>query len=357
MALQTETIERVHTVGGFLRASGMKYRVFSLGRRVVPLIPEVFASFEEVKSAYPEPFQRRALLGLIFWHPEEPMSRYVWFLKFPLDETGLLVAASQAQFLERLVKSVGGPMEGLSGRRIEAAAAGSPYLFTPREDKKVAFYALANKNLGLAASESYEEALAYFTGERNTDEWQGLKLQGVADVAVRLSTTDKSLDLRKTLPQIPDKPFGLLSAFWEHASPDVAIVEALAHRARVEAQEKEPNIIRIVGCLRASSNSPAQGLLKQIVDSVLAYPCGQDVKVLAIISGRCWTVLQYPDTCLQFLEQLAKNTEGQSVFSYLLADVMFLPGMREPLMEALQSPNRSEELMRAADIMLGAQTA
>ncbi len=356
MALQTETIEKIHTVSGFLRASGMTYRVFSLGRRVTSLIPEVFAAFEEGEQPYPEPFQRRALLGLIFWDPEQPMNRHVWFLKFPLDEAGLLVKSSQAQFLERLVKSVGGPMKGLDGRRIEAAAAGSPYLFTPREDKKVAFYALANKNLGLPASESYEAALAYFTGDQNMAEWQGLKLQGVADVAVRLSTTDKSLDLRKTLPQIPEKPFSLLCAFWEHASPDVAIVEALAHRAKVEAQEKKPDIARIVGCLRASSNSPAQGLLKEMVDSVLAHPCGQDVKVLAIISGRCWTVLQYPDTCLQFVEQLAKNTEGQSVFSYLLSDVMFLPGMREPLMEALQAPNRSNELIRAADIMLGAQT-
>ncbi len=348
----------IRTIGEFLRKSGMKYRVFSLGRRVTQLSPETFVTFERATAPCPQPFQKRAFLGLVFWRPGNEAERQVWFLKFPLDEQGILIQSARDDFLNILSTNIANSvLVGEEGEPTESTLKGNPYAFAPRNDKKIAFHALAKKNLKLPPSEYYVDALAYFTGDTNPEEWQHLELDGVADLAVRLSTTDKSLDLVSALPKIPDKPFGVLSAFWEHASPDVSIVEVLERRVAVEVEEKQANIERIIGCLRASSNSPAQGLVKQMVDNVLGSPCGRETEVLAIIAGRCWLVLQQPDTCLNFVEQLAINTTGQSVFNHIISDLIYLPGMREPMMKALRSPEVSSNLARAARLMFTGKAA
>lgn len=346
----------MQTIGGFLRESGMKYRVFSLGRRVAQLTPESFVSFERSLAPCPQPFQKRAFLGFIFWHPENESERHVWFLKFPLDEAGMLIQSAQESFLEILsISMASSKTEGAMKKPMESTLEGNPYAFMPRNDKKIAFYALAKKNLKLPPSDAYEEATAYFIGEKAPEEWQHLKLEGIADLAVRLNTTDKSLDLVRALPRVPDEPFGVLSAFWEHASPDISVVEVLAQRVAAEVEEKKPNIKRIIGWLRACSNSQAQGLVKQIVDKILSSSCGRETEILAIISGRCWEVLRYPDSCLQFVEQLAKNTTGQSVFNHIISDVIHIPGMKKPIMKALESPKCSRDLERASGLMFAGQ--
>lgn len=347
----------IRTIGEFLRKSGMKYRVFSLGRRVTQLSPETFLSFEQATSPCPQPFQKRAFLGVIFWRQGNKEESHVWFLKFPLDEQGMLVQSARDDFLEKILANATNPtLAGEEEKLIKSTLKAQPYFFTPRNDKKIVFHALAKKSLKLPPSEYYADALTYFTGDVNPEEWQHLELEGVADLAVRLSTTDKSLDLVRALPKIPDKPFGVLSAFWEHASPDVSIIEVLERRVAVEVEEKKPNIERVIGCLRASSNSPAQGLVKQMVDNVLAGPCGRETEILAIIAGRCWLVLQQPDTCLNFVEQLAVNTGGQNVFNHIISDLIYLPNMRVPIMQALRSPEISNNLARAARLMFESKT-
>ena len=81
---------KITTLSEFLHQSGAKYRVFDMGRRVTKLTADEFVNFEWAKKPYPLPFQRSALFGVIFWHPEAAEKHYVWFLTFPLDEQGLL---------------------------------------------------------------------------------------------------------------------------------------------------------------------------------------------------------------------------------------------------------------------------
>ncbi len=53
------------------------------------------------------------------------------------------------------------------------------------------------------------------------------------------------------------------------------------------------------------------------------------------------------------MEQLARNDAGQTAFSQILADVMYMPNMRQHIMQALRSTTRSAQLSRAVGIMLG----
>lgn len=346
--------KQITTLSEFLHHSGAKYRVFDMGRRVTKLSPDEFVSFEWAKKPYPLPFQRSAMFGVIFWHPDVADKHYVWFLKFPLDEQGLLLQSARDEFLVMVLERVGESMlAAADGKNIEGALQDSPYTFTPREDKMAAFNAQATKSLSLKPSQYYAEAYAYFTGKRPMDSWNTLGMQGVADVAFRLDDNLETLGLIKTLPHVPDEPFNVLSTFLENAEPSTGIVEVLAQRVGVQVDEKQPDISMICACLRAASNSPATGLVDQMVQSVLRHKCSKNIEVLAIISGRCWRSLKQPHLCMLYLEQLANNDAGYAGFSQLIADLVFIPGMRETVMQCLRDPNRSRKLAQFVGKMFG----
>jgi hypothetical protein len=347
--------QKITTLSEFLHHSGAKYRVFDLGRRVAKLSADEFVGFEWAKTPYPFPFQRSALFGVIFWHPDAAEKHYVWFLKFPLDEQGLLIQSARDEFLVMLLDRVGECMlAAADGKQIEGALKDSPYTFTPREDKMAVFNAHATRSLSLPPSQYFKDAHAYFTGKRPMDSWNKLGMQGVADVAVRVDDHQETLGLIETLPKLPAEPFKVLSTFLESASPTTGIVEMLAQRVEVQLQEKQPDISMVSACLRAASNSPATGLVDTMVTRVLKHRCGREVELLATISGRCWRSLKQPHICKLYMEQLAVNEAGgYQVFSQLLADLVFLPGMREPVMQAIRDPKRSDKLSRFVGKMFG----
>ncbi|HAD32316.1 MULTISPECIES: DUF3549 family protein [unclassified Methylophaga] len=347
-------IGQINTLSKFLRQSGAQYRVFDMGRRVCKLTPEQFVSFDNCQRPYPYPFKRLAQMGIIFWHPEMSEKQYVWFLQFPLDEQGLLVPDARDAFLLMLLERLGEAMlAAADGEKIQGALRDSPYTFKPRQDRMAAFNAQATYTLKLAPSKYYDTAYRYFTGDLPLDKWPGLAMQGLADFAIRLDTNEGTLGLIQTLPKLPEEPFHNLCVLLEHACPAAGVIEVLAQQVDIQLQEKQPDTARIISCLRAASNSPARGLVERMVTQVLKHRCSKEIEVLAIISGRIWLAVAKPAICALYLEQLALNDAGQPGFSQLLADLLFIPGMREPVMQALRNPKRSESLAKSVGEMFG----
>jgi hypothetical protein len=336
----------VTTLGQFLHRSGAQYRVFDMGRRVVKILAKEFVHFEKAKIPYSYPLNKQALFGVVFWNPQHPDKQYVWFLKLPLDEQGLLIQAARDEFLVMLLERVGECMLAADdGQHIEGALKDSPYTFVPQEQKMAVFNAHVTKCLKMAASPFYEGALAYFTGVTDNNDWQSLAMQGIADTAIRLADDDEDTrGLIATLPKLPEVPWNVFSTFLEHAEPVVGIAEVFAQRLNRELQEKQPDINKICACLRAASNSPDRGLVDLMVKRVLNNKCSRNIEILATITGRIWCVLEQDFICQLFLEQLACNDAGQQGFNQLISDVLYLPGMRPHIMQALRSPQRSKEL-------------
>ena len=345
---------QITTLSEFLHHSGAKFSVFDMGRRVTKLCSDQFFNFESARQAYPYPLQKSALFGVIFWSPTLPDKHYIWFLKFPLDEQGLLVQAARDEFLSMLLERVGGSMLAATGNEdIEDILSDSPYTFTPLEEKLAAFNSKANKSLGRQASSYYHNALNYFIGEKDLNDWQSLGIQGVADLAERLNEGEDTQRLIEVLTKLPEKPFMVLCSFLEHVEPTVSIAEALAQQIEYELEQKEPNIEKICAYLRAASNCPARALLEQMVIKTLKNDCSKKIEILAVISGRLWQLLENSQICTLFVEQLAENDADYSGFSQLLADAMFMPGLREHIMKALQCPKRSDTLSKKVGEMFG----
>ncbi len=346
----------ITTLSAFLEHSGAKFRVFDMGRRVAKLSSEAFGQFERGHQPYPYPLQRHALFGVIFWDSQRPDNRYVWFLKLPLDEQGLLIPQARDAFLMMLLERVGESMlAAADGQKIDGALKDSPYTFTPREEKMAAFNALATYHLKLPASPYFDSAYQYFTDHTDTAHWQNLAMQGVADVAVRVNEPDELKGLIQTLPKLPDVPFQTVCNFLENAQPATSLVEQLSQLLSTELQQQQPDSAKVIACLRAASNSPAQGLLAGMVEQTLTHDCSHDIEILAVIGGRCWAVLKQPHLANLYCEQLALNNAGQPGFSQLLADLLYMPELREPVMHALRSKDRSNVLAIAVGEMFGNQ--
>lgn len=344
----------VSSLGGFLRHSGADYRVFDMGRRVIDISHDDFESFEQAFTPYPMPFQRSALFGVMFWHPQAKDRHYVWFLRFPLDEQGLLLQASRDEFLAMVLDRVGECMlAAADGQTIEGALKDSPYSFNPREDKLAAFNAKATHSLALPASQFYANAHSYFSGKQPLENWPSLGMQGVADVAVRLEQSADIQALITLLPALPAQPFQILTTFLEHVKVSSTLTEAFAEQLEKALQAETVDVALVCACLRAASHSQAQGLLATMVEQCLHHEVSREIEVLAVLAGRCWPVLQDPHRCQLFIEKLAHNEAGYDGFSHLLADLIYLPAMRLPVMAALRNPERSAALSQYVGQLFG----
>lgn len=351
---QAVGIEQLNTLHRFLCQGDAQYRVFDMGRRVQKLAMEEFVAFDNCERPYPYPFKRQAQLGIIFWHRQAIDKQYVWFLQFPLDEQGLLVPDARDAFLVMLLERLGEAMlAAANSDKIQAVLRDSPFIFEPRQDRMAAFNAHATYSLKLPPSPYYADAYRYFTGESSLDKWPTLGVQGIADFSMRIDGHDAVQGLTKTLPKLPLQPFQNLCMFLENASPAAGIVEVLAQQLDNQLQADEPDIASIIACLRAASNSQARGLVEQMVAQVLQHQCSREIEVLAVICGRMWLLLTNPSLCELYLQRLAENDAGQAGFNNLLADLLFIPGMRRPIMQAIGHPNRSEALAKAVGELFG----
>lgn len=351
---QAVGIEQLNTLHKFLCQGGAQYRVFDMGRRVQKLTMEEFVAFDNCQRPYPYPFKRQAQLGIIFWHRQVVAKQYVWFLQFPLDEQGLLIPDARDAFLMMLLERLGeAALAAANSDKIQAALGDSPFTFEPRQDRMAAFNAHATYSLKLPPSPYYADAYRYFTGELSLDKWPTLGVQGVADFSIRIDSHDAVQGLIKTLPKLPQQPFENLCVFLENASPAAGIVEILAQQLDNQLQADKPDTASVIACLRAASNSPARGLVERMVAQVLQHQCSRDIEVLAVIGGRMWLLLTNPALCELYLQRLAENDAGQAGFNSLLVDLLFIPGMRRPVMQAIGHPKRSEALAKAVGELFG----
>jgi hypothetical protein len=221
-----------------------------------------------------------------------------------------------------------------------------------------AFNAQASVSLAVKPSKYHEAALSYFTGQTAVEDWQRLGMQGVADVAIRLSDKQVISAVAKNMANVPEQPFITFSTFLEHAEPTIVLVESLSQKLEGLLQAEQINITLVSACLRAVSNSPATGLVDQMVMKVLNHQeVGQEIEVLATISGRLWRILEQAELCQLFVERLAENKAGYSGFSQVLADAIYMPGLRESIMTALRSPERSQALTLRVGELFGQPSA
>ncbi|MGB0722121.1 MAG: DUF3549 family protein [Gammaproteobacteria bacterium] len=332
----------IQSLSDMLHASGLQYRVFDLGRRVVSLSQKLFGEIENGNKPYPYPLMQQAWLGVVFWDRDDKTRNAVWFVKLPLDEQALLIPAARDDFLRRVLDrrknvdagEVGdGPMAG--------ALEDNPYAFRPADEVMAVFHAKATRVLGEGPSEFYDFTRAYLEDTEKGD-WTVLGVQGIADVCARLDKHDNDALLADALAVMPVEPLAAFCRALESESIPLPVARALGERA---GRAKDAPVM--AACIRGLSYAQAAGLRDDIIGTLLSRDAGSHPDVLMAVSNRAWESLANERLTALFLERLAESGEGQDFFNTVVADLLYLPGMRGPLLKAIRDPDRSPAVSAA----------
>ena len=326
-------MDNFHTLTQLLDNAGCQYKIYDLGRRVSEIDIAQFKAVEENRQPYPWPLQQHAHLSISFWQDGNPP--WIWFLRLPLDERGLLKQAAVGDFIKYVIEAMGATLNSEPTEEEQEKLAANPYTFKPNDDKMAIFHAHLGNQLSLPASHYYEHAQHYLSGDLGWEQWQGIGLQGLADVCARMKQENNSTLLRKALTNLPMTPLYALLGCLEHCELPENLSQRLVERLASETAQPEPDLFLISALIRALAGSDS-GLLRLQLERLLNTPALSHPEVLVAIAGRCWNGLTDIGIASLFLLRLAE-TEDQALFNQLFADLVMLPVLRGIMLQVLHS--------------------
>lgn len=335
-------METIHTLTQLLKNSGCQYDIYDLGRRIQKIDNTLFSDVEQGKQPYPFPLQKQAHLAISYWNAQK--QPWIWFLKFKLDERGLLNQADVGNFLKFVLEAMGTRLSGEISEEQQEKLSNNPYTFKPSEDKMAVFHSQVRAELDLATSQYYEHAQHYFTGELGWDNWQTVGLQGITDMCARLGSQQNGVAIRKAFNKLPSEPLYATLGALEHTQINDKLAQRLQEMAESEINSSEPDLFLLSALVRALSGAEPS-ITNSVINQVLASPRLSHQEVLIGLAGRSWHSLQDPAIAEQFLLRLAQ-TGNQNLFNQLFADLVMIPALRMVFLPLLNS-NPSPELANA----------
>lgn len=347
-------MSQFNSISDLLRNSGAQFRIFDMGRRISKISSGQFEKLEQGMIPYPSPYLHHAWLALMLWNTKDKQQNVVWFLKFPLDEQGFLVQAVRDDFLNRLMQNISQMLQKENLDQTNDALKDNPFSFTPDQEKMAMFHAQSAVIINQPPSQFYNDTKTYFSGDIGWENWSSIGYQGIADLTARIEEGNNSAYLLNAIPQLPTEPLSALCTCLEHIEIDHRIAQALSKRIEQLLQQENGNVNLLASLLRGLSNSHNEEAKKATIHNTLRSPYAQKAEVLVAIATRCNLSLQYPELLSLYLEKLAISEAGQTGFSRILADLMFIPVMRVLILQAFRSPERSDSLAKAIGEMFGA---
>ncbi|MFB2641566.1 DUF3549 family protein [Shewanella bicestrii] len=324
----------ITTLSQFLTTAKTQFQVYELGRRVQHIDMLAFHQIESLVTPYPYPIQGHAQFAIVFWN--ESQQHFIWFLKLPLDEQGLLSPAPRSQFIEMVLTALGqDPTQPLTDEQQDRLA-NNPFSFKPSQEKLAVFNALVRKQLGLSASIQYEFAVQYLSGQIAASKWQHIGLQGLSDVCVRLGELDHEQQLLASFDNSAIEVQIALCQCLEH----LHLTEALANKLYAKFVAAPPEYQAYYLRALASHTELSQQALAHLQQTERL-----EANELISIAGRNWTVLKQELSRSIYLEALAR--QPQAFFNQIFADIVAIPSLRNHLLGELRNPNRSVQLSQA----------
>ncbi|AGH81844.1 hypothetical protein PCNPT3_09530 [Psychromonas sp. CNPT3] len=329
----------INTLTDFLEQAQCQYRVYDLGRKVSKISNNDFIKICTNKKAYPYPLQKNAYFALTFWQVTQKKEHFIWFLKMPVDEKGLLKIGAQTSFIDQVVEAMGHDLTLQISKQQQQKLAQNPFVFKPNAEKLAIFNALINVAFIRPASPFFAPALDYFSGNTHWDAWQTLGIQGIADICARLDDNTNQQHLIHALKHLPQQPLQSLALCLESQNNiNTSLSEAIAEQAIIELKnDRQESAILL---LRAISNSPAKGVFNALFDAQFQSTLIHNPHWYIGIVGRCWQHLDDDARLHQFFEALA--THQASLFSALFSDLVSIPQLREKVLKQLRVSTRSE---------------
>jgi hypothetical protein len=329
----------ISTLSDLLKHSGAQFRILEMGRKIEKITKTQFEQIELNQAPYPFPLQNHAHFALVFWqkHQKQP---YLWFLKLPLDERGLLNLGARNHFIAIIIEALGSDLTKDPSERQQEILKSNPYLFTPAQYKLAALNAFISKELKLPASKYYPAVVDYFNQKTELSNWQQLGAQGIADFVFRLNESSNSQNLQNCLHNLPKEVLLPLCTTLENVELAPELVDkiiALFH-VSTDAEIKQQLLRALSSCYRNKN-------VIQLIDDLLS--TSPDDSLLIVMASRAWFALEEQSRLMKFLHALVDNHQDLTLFNALFKDLVAIPSIRPILFQCMRAPDRSSALATA----------
>jgi len=345
----TDTVHpaNIATISQLLNLSGSQYRLFDIGRRVEKLSKEQFEKIELNQLPYPTPSQGHAHIAIAFWQKQSTQP-YLWLLKLPLDEQGLLNQGARNHFIAIIVEALGADLSQETNKEQEELLSANPYLFTPAQYKLASLNSKIKVDLKQSASEYLSPFQHYISGDAGWSNWQAVGVQGITDFAARINQAQHTEQLIKALPHLPNDVLFPLCGALENEVYDIELITALLSRltsvlkANVVGENSSQLQQHLLRALAANSSHV------HVIDFITSLLAQEKVKpeLLITLSGRCWLALGDETRLMSYFEHLVA-VDDNALFSSIFKDLVAIPTIRPIVFQCMRAPNRSTTLARA----------
>ena len=315
-------------------------RIYHLGRRVVPCSIEHFRAFETQQVAWSQPWQTQAQVAMVFT-PTPGGEPIIWCLALPLDEQSMLVPAMRDGFLEQLMSTFQRAPDG--NLALDSAAEtlkDVAIALQPNDLTRALLHARIAHDLELPPSHYYDDARAYYLNDDSSQAWQGLGLQGIADLVVRRTSEDEKR-LAYRLGRLPDQAFIALCDCLAHAPiQQKAMLDAMIEQ-HASVTTNHPRYQAIMGAILASPLDQAGSWLDTLLQHSL------DATALATIAARGWHHLEHEQRSIDYLVSISQLEAHD--FRVLIQDLTRVPRLRLPMIMAMKQASPGSALWQQID--------
>lgn len=334
------THNQISSISEFLLHAGTDYRVFDMGRGIRPISSQCFLDWETAKAPPIHPRAGHAWIGIVFWDKSRSQHQYIWFIKLPVDEQGLLVAASRNQFLQIIVEALGTQLE--NAEKKNGQLPDNPYTFVPNQQQLADFNSHSRKTLGLGTSSYYAATVDYLRSPMVID-WQTLALQGFADVTANMEQDGIESIINQHFSVFPQAVQNALLTSMENTPLSDDIMATIEHWLLADKTDS----VRWINGLRALCVEQSDPKIINLVSQVLTFEVSDNTDCLAVISGRLWESLLPEQNLMNFMHKVAIADPTYDFFQGIFGDLVRIPSMRQAMLSLLREPEKSPELTQA----------
>jgi len=336
-----------NTISEFLLQAGTDYRVFDMARGIRPLESQLFLEIESATLPAPYPRQQHVWFGILFFNKQMSHERYIWFVKLPLDEQGLVMGAARQQFLQIVVEALGQSLDKQNNPNNQLPE--NPFTFVPNQQQLADFNSICRVELDIPLSDHLGAVEQYLT-QPELHDWRSVPLQGIADFTASLSkNTLKHLMLKQFSALEPDMQYALCASLENHPiDEDISTLLINWYEQDVEDEK------RLHSVLRGLCQSQAKVAVNSMISSVLHGANGQTSAVLMLIAARHWQYMKESTILTHYVERLI--TCEDEPFIGLYCDLVQIPEIREAMLDVLRWPEKSPQLSQAIGQLFGQNT-
>lgn len=345
--------KNIETLTELLKLSGSQYRLYDIGRQVSKLPKEQFEKVELNQLPYPTPIQGHACIAIAFWQ-KKSIQPYLWLIKLPLDERGLLNQGARNHLIAIIVEALGADLTQQASKKQEDILNSNPYLFTPAQYKLASLNSKIKVDLKQHASDLYSPFKKFLSQTGDFSNWQAIGVQGITDFVARINIENNSEILVQALIHLPDEVLSpVCSALENEQLPIDLLDEVISYlnetiRLLITVPNQVENtqlLIKATQLLRALGASSEHLHVKSMILNMLK-SSNLNADLLITLSGRCWLALEEEEALMLYFEQLIKHNDP-ALFNSIFKDLVCIPRLRPIVFQCIRSEQRSTELALA----------